>query len=112
VDRGLAAKGYVRTEAAASLLADYDVVTRAGDTEGFREYFRFRRGGGTKDIARGHEEGSVVVHLVDARTHDLAYRASATGVIEEGGDRDRLEKAIARMLADLPQTTAPVTGRR
>jgi hypothetical protein len=51
----------------------------------------------------GYEEGTLVLHLVDTRTRELAYRASATAVIEEGGDRRRLEEAIERMLADLPR---------
>jgi hypothetical protein len=107
VDRALVAKGYVRTEGAASLLADYDVAVRERDAHSFREYFRYRRQGGTKDVGEsyvaGYEEGTLVLHLVDARTRELAYRASATAVIEEGGDRRRLEEAIERMLADLPR---------
>ena len=107
VDRGLVAKGYVRTEGAASLLADYDVTVRDRDADSFQDYFRYRSRGGTKDMGEsfvaGHQEGMLVLHLVDARTRELAYRASATTVIEEGGDWRRLEEAIGRMLADLPR---------
>lgn len=107
VDDRLAARGYARTEGEATLLADYDVKTRAADPESYREYFRYRREGGTRDLGQaalqGYEEGSLVFQMVDARTGELAYWASATAVIGEGGDRDRLEKAIARMLADMPR---------
>lgn len=113
VDHALTAKGYVRTEGAASLLADYDVAVREGNTESFQEYFRYRRRGGTKDLGEsfvaGYEEGTLVVHLVDPHTRVLAYRASATAVIERDGDRRRLEKTVERMLADLPP--AMPTGR-
>lgn len=115
VDRALVAKGYVRTEGAASLLADYDVAVPEQDAESFREYFRYRRRGGTKDmgesLAAGYQEGTLVLHLVDARTRELAYRASATAVIEEGGDRRRLEEAVERMLADLPRVMNTGGGR-
>jgi hypothetical protein len=105
VDRSLAAKGYIRSEGSASLLADYDVVTRAKDGASFREYFRQRRPGGEMGefSADGYPEGSLALHIVDARTRELAYRCSATSVIVEDVDRRRLEDAIERMLADLPR---------
>jgi hypothetical protein len=107
VDRGLAAKGYVRREAAGSLLADYDVVTRPEDDASFRDYFRARRGGGDSRLAAaGYPEGSLVLHLVDARTGEIAYRSSATSVIAADVDRGRLDDAVARMLGDLPAAMA------
>jgi hypothetical protein len=113
VDRALIAKGYVRTDGAASLLADYDVAVREEHAESFLGYFQYRHRGGTKDMGEsavaGYQEGTLVLHLVDARTRELAYRASATAVIEEGGDRRRLEEAVERMLADLPRA-APTGG--
>jgi len=99
VDRALAAKGYVRTEGSASLLVDYDVVTRERNTDTFREFFRNRI---EEPFAQGSTEGTLALQLVDARTHEMAYRASATGVIDEHVDRRRLEAAVDRMLADLP----------
>ena len=114
VDRALAAKGYTRTDGAASLLADYDVALRERNTESGQDNVRYRRQGGTKDMGEsfvaGYEEGTLVLQLVDARTRVLAYRASASAVIEPNGDRGRLEKAIEQMLADLP--AAMGTGGR
>jgi hypothetical protein len=57
-------------------------------------------------IVDGYEEGTLVLHLVDTQTGVLAYRASASAIIEPDGDRERLEKAIERMLADLPEAMA------
>jgi hypothetical protein len=115
VERALAAKGYERTDGAATLLVDYDVSTRERNTDSFREYFQYRRTGATQGMGesfvRGYGEGTLVLHLVDARTRELAYRASATGVIDESADRSRLEKAITRMMADLPQSTGTRDGR-
>jgi hypothetical protein len=106
VDRGLAAKGYVRTTGAASLLVNYDVTVRQQDAYSFREYFRYRQLGGSEGMGsswvQGYEEGTLVLYLVDARTQEMAYRASATAVIGSGSDAKRLEDAIGRMLADLP----------
>jgi Domain of unknown function (DUF4136) len=107
VDRVLATKGYVRTDGPASLLVDYDVAA----PDSFREYFRNLRRGGSTSFAEGYEEGTLVVHLVDARTRVLAYRASATGVIEQNGGKDRVEEAVERMFANLP-AVMPSRGRR
>lgn len=78
VDRGLAAKGYVRTEGAASLLVD----------------------------TRVDAQGTLFLLLIDARTQRLAYRASAAGAVDESGDGRRVAEAIDRMLADLPRVMA------
>jgi len=97
----------VRTAEGPSLLVDYDVVTRQQDSDAFRAYFRDRRVGGTRGMgdsfAQGSEEGTLVLQLIDARTRELAFRASATNVIEETGDQRRLEDAIQGMLANLPE---------
>ena len=60
---------------------------------------------------QGYQEGTLVLLLVDSRTRELAYRASATGVVDEHGDPRRLEKAIVQMLADLPRATDTSGGR-
>src|SRR4030095_5390555 len=96
-------KGYVRTEGTPSLLVEYDVSPPSGSTQSFRDYFRYRRD--AESLARGYDEGTLVLMLWDARTQDVAYRASATAVIDEDTDQRRLEKAIERMLVDLPRTT-------
>jgi hypothetical protein len=114
VDRRLAAKGYVRTEGSGTLLVDYDVRTRTASTDSFRDYFRYRSLGGTNEAEQayvaGYAEGTLVVQLFDARTRELAYRASATTVIDEPVERDRLDDAVGRMLADLPPAAAGATG--
>jgi hypothetical protein len=106
VDRGLGAKGYVRTSGPASLLVNYDVAVRQQDAYSFREYFRYRQLGGAEGMGgswvQGYEEGTLVLYLVDARTREVAYRASASGVIAPGADGKRVEDAVGRMLADLP----------
>jgi hypothetical protein len=111
VDRQLAAKGYVRTEGEASLLVDYDVAVEERSADSFGGYFRYRRLGGAKDTSesyvRGYAEGTLVVRLVDSRTRELAYHASASAIVDEGGDKRRLEEAVERMFADLPRAPEP-----
>jgi hypothetical protein len=110
VDRRLAAKGYVRTEGTGTLVVDYDVRTRTGSTDSFSDYFRYRRLGGANEAevayVSGFEEGTLVVQLVDPRSREVAYRASATTVVDERVDRERLDDAIGRMFADLPVAEA------
>jgi hypothetical protein len=104
LERGLATKGYARSEGSASLLAEYDVVTRPEDGAAFHDYFGNRRSGGDGRLsAAGYPAGSLVLHLVDARTGEIAYRSSATSVIAADVDRRRLDDAVERMLADLPR---------
>jgi Domain of unknown function (DUF4136) len=110
VDRELAGKGYVRTDGAATLLVDYDVVTGADDSTAFRDFFAARelvtdRALGVA-FARGFPPATLVVHLVDARTHELAYRAWATDLIHEGVKPGHVDDAIRRMLVDLPSVAA------
>ena len=57
VDRGLAAKGYVRTQGDASLLVDYNVATRERETDTFLGYFRYRQLGGAKDLGEAYVRG-------------------------------------------------------
>jgi len=106
VDRGLAARGYVRRDGSASLLAEYDVVTRPEDGASFRDYFDHRRGGDSRLSAAGYPDGSLVLYLVDARTGEIAWQSSATSVVATKVDRRRLDDAIERMLADLPRAMA------
>ena len=87
IDRALAAKGYVREEGAVSLLLDCEVTTRGKETD-------------------------LAFQLIDARTREIAYRASASGEMGEPTDRRRLEQTIDRMLADLPAVTGTGTGGR
>jgi hypothetical protein len=115
VDRGLAAKGYVRTDGPATLLVDYDVVTRADDSTAFRDFFAAREQVANRALgvafARGFPRGTLLVHLVDARTGELAYRAWATHLIHEGENPGRVDDAIRLMLADLPQVTGDAAAR-
>lgn len=109
VDRVLATKGYGRTGVPASLLVDYDVVTKDG-SGAFRDYFAHRQLAGSRTMgeafARGSAPGTLVVHMVDPRTGELAYRASASNVIADQSDKQRLDDAIQRMLESFPPATA------
>jgi hypothetical protein len=83
VDRALAAKGYARTEEAATLLLEHEGPT---------------------------PDGRIGLRLVDARTGEMAYRAWATGLAAEP-DQTRIDEAVDRMLADLPHVMVPGTAR-
>jgi hypothetical protein len=112
VDRGLAAKGYVRVDRGASLLVDYDVATPEKSTAAFRDYFAYRRQdsrlGMGEAFAGGFAEGTLVLQLMDTRTRQRAYWATATHAIsEDGADGARIDDAVAGMLKDLPPAMVP-----
>ena len=115
VDRELAAKGYVRTDGTATLLVDYGVVTRAEDSTAFRDFFAARQVGADRALGEGFARGfppeTLLVHLVDARTGELAYRAWATNLIREGVKAGEVDEAIRHMLANLPPVTGDGAGR-
>ena len=114
IDRGLAAKGYVRTEGSATLLVDYDVVTEASDSAGFHAFFAARQHADRAEgmpAAQGFQAGTLVMHLVDERTHEVAYRAWATHVVGEAVKLQQVDDAVQRMLADLPRVMDTTAGR-
>jgi len=62
-------------------------------------------GGGGLDVYQ-YEEGSLVVDIVDAHTKQLAWRGTATGIVDPGAtpeDRTKkINKAVAKIFEDFP----------
>jgi len=62
-------------------------------------------GGGGLDVYE-YDQGSLVVDIVDARTKQLVWRGTATGIVDPGAtpeDRTKkINKAVAKMFEDFP----------
>ena len=105
VDAELAAKGYARRASAdpADFLVGYDVAVEEKDTGRFSELLRYKAAGGTKEAgqsyAEGFEEGTLVLEIVDARTRQVAWRATARTILNEDDPQRRIEEAVHAMLA-------------
>jgi len=67
------------------------------DVDG-RDYYEYRRGVDTFE----YEVGTLVLDFVDARKKELAWRGTASGVIEPGKTAEQIEEVIGRMLANFP----------
>lgn len=62
---------------------------------------------GGRDVSvYNYEEGTLIIDLIDAKTHQLVWRGTATDVLEENPSPERIEKKInsvvEQMLAKYP----------
>jgi hypothetical protein len=97
VDRQLAAKGLREVETGADVLVAY----HAGISEkvDLQETGRF----GRNLNVRQYREGTLVLDIVDGRSKQLVWRGSAAGEMNRSdGSAERLDKAVAKMLAEFP----------
>jgi hypothetical protein len=107
VDQNLADKGYIK---ASSGTPDFLIGYRADIKEKFiksiRDLYDYRQAGGTEAVtdafAFGHEEGALILDVVDGRTRQLVWRASATAVVDPTERKHRIAEALRRMLAQFP----------
>ena len=110
VEKELAARGYPRaTTAAPDLLIHYHAtINRRLDIDAIDRQYGYCPPAGCEPRVVAYDAGTLLLDIVDARTHRLLWRGwaqqSMDGVI---GDQDRLERqvneAVARMLERLPR---------
>lgn len=110
VDAQLSLKGYLqRPLSAPDFLVGYRTATQYKTTETVEEFYAYKQAGGNEApqvaFGRGFEEGSLTLELIDARTRQLLWRASAVAVISERPAGDRVPEAVRLMLENLPAAT-------
>ena len=109
VEAQLKAKGYVPAEGQPDFLVATHVgrqskiqVTEWGYGYGPRAAWY---GGGGVDVYQ-YEEGSLIVDIVDARTKQLAWRGTATAVIDPDATpeerTERINEAVSKVFEDFP----------
>jgi hypothetical protein len=115
VDKALEAKGYTQGTG-----EDFDfvVIIQAGTKEkmqvtnygyGGYGYGRYGRGwggyGGQTDVYQ-YDETTLMIDLVDAEKKELAWRGTATGVVKNYSNQEKMQaaidKVVARILKDFP----------
>ena len=117
VETQLRAKGFVEdTENPDILLAYYTGVDDKVDVSsygysypsyygGWGHYGYGGYGGGGVDVYH-YKEGTVIVDLIDARTTQLAWRGSVSGVLETNPTPEKMDKnvneAMAKMFSQYP----------
>jgi hypothetical protein len=103
----LAAKGYVLLGSGpVDLLADYQIVVRDKQTNTFREYAQYKQRGGdallSEAYVQGYQEGTLILELYDRMSNRLVWRATASAVLGDEPNPDRLKAAIHDMISRLP----------
>jgi hypothetical protein len=107
VDANLSLKGYLqRPFSAPDFLIAYRTATQYKTTESVEEFYDYRQAGGQgapqESFGRGFEEASLTLELIDAKTRQTLWRASAASVIGEHTAADRVPEAVRLMLEKLP----------
>lgn len=110
VDANLSLKGYLqRPLSAPDFLIGYRTVTQFKTTESVGEFYNYRQAGGEQGpqevFGRGFEEASLTLELIDAKTRQPIWHASAASVIGEKASADRVSEAVRLMLEKLPPAT-------
>ena len=102
VNRQLAARRYQETSAAtADFLIEYDLKATRASADSFQQYFAYREAGGEKSMGEafvGYREGSLVLAVIDRRSRQIVWRASATAVVEKPPTDDLVAQAVSEML--------------
>jgi hypothetical protein len=109
VERELAARGYAEdTVGRPEFVVRYAVRLREESTSSFRDYLAYRADGGGKDMGdalMGYEEGALGLEIVDVAARRVAWRATATAVIEKNPNGKLIDPAVTQMLARFPAAT-------
>lgn len=111
VDSELARRGYVKASSGApDFLIGYRADIKEKVINSIRDYYDYRQLGGkdavTDAYVFGHEEGALTLDVVDGRTRQLVWRASATAVVDPKEREPRIAEALRRMLAQFPSRGA------
>jgi hypothetical protein len=106
VERELAARGYAEdTAGTPQFVMRYGVRLREESTQSFSEYLAYRVDGGGKDMGdslMGYSEGTLGLEVVDVATRRIAWRASATAVLEKDPKGKLIDPAVKQMMERFP----------
>jgi len=108
VDRELTARGYAEdTAGTPEFVVRYSVRVREESTSSFRDYLAYRADGGGKDMGdalMGYAEGTLGLEIVDVATRRIAWRATATAVVEKDPQGKLIDPAVKEMFERFPAT--------
>jgi hypothetical protein len=107
VDLELDAKGYQHgAPTVPDFLVTYRVAVQEKSAESFADLYAYRRAGGSEGIqdafARGFEEGTLTLEIIDARSRQTLWQAAAVMVISRESQRNRINEVVRMMLQRLP----------
>jgi hypothetical protein len=106
VERGMASRGYVQaSDTTADLLVTYRIAVTDASTDTVSGYLEYRAQGGTGDMGDafvGYERGTLTIEMWERTSQRIAWRGAASAVVHEDGSGERVDAAVAKLLAELP----------
>lgn len=107
VDGDLNGKGYGLDPSRPDLRLSVRLKCQRRTTDSIGDYIGYRDTGGrqgpSEAFVLGYEEGVFVVTIDDAGTGQMVWRGTASVVIEDGFDDDRIAEVMRRLLAHFPR---------
>lgn len=112
VDGDLAAKGYGLDPVRPDLRISVRLKCQRRTTDSIGAYIDYRDTGGrqgpSEAFVLGYEEGIFVFTIDDAGTGQMVWRGTASVVIEDGLDDNRIAEVMRQVLARFPRVGAPM----
>lgn len=106
VDGELGTRGYTQATAGKpDFVVRYGARLREQSSRSFQDYLAYRADGGGKDMGdafMGYDVGSLTLELMDVATRRVAWRATASAVIEDQPSGKLIDPAVAKMLERFP----------
>ena len=106
VEDQLAVKGYIRQSRAPDFLIGYRISIEDEALDTFADLSAYRTGGGSGNIVdvftAGYEQGQLVLEAFDTSRRRPIWSATARAVIDPAQSTDRVDEAVAKMLASFP----------
>ncbi len=106
VERELAAHGYAPAGTGpADFVVSYDVRLEDASTSSFQDYLQYRAEGDGKDMGDsfiGYERGTLMLEVHDVATRRVAWRGTASAIVEHDARGQRIDPAVQQMLAQFP----------
>jgi hypothetical protein len=106
-ENALAAKGYLRTDAAPDMLVLLRTTVAEMNADTIGDYFRYRDAGGTQPLfnafSLGYEEATITIEAYDAASRVLLWRGR-TAVAMDAPQRDtRAIASVTELLKTFPR---------
>lgn len=115
VERQLATQGYdTSSTTTPDFMVSYHValekklaVSTMNDYYGYRAGWGWSYGAGTgrvvpESYVYEYEQGSLIIDIVNPRTHELMWRGAAQAEVKPGKGREQLAEAVRRILERFP----------
>ena len=107
IENHLAAKGFLRRlSGPPDLLVSYHLSIKDTEVNSFEEFYSYRQSGGSANLidafGEGYEQGTLALEIVDAKTDQTVWRASAKAAIDPSEPEEHISAIVTQMLTQFP----------